>query len=88
MNIFVIVTKTVSVASYIKYKMRHYFLLSIVRLQKAKEIGETVEKGNTCKREIILIKGGTNNEKENATKLQESENNYCYLVVNYEVAII
>lgn len=87
MNIFVIVTKKVSAASYIKYKMRRFFCC-YCRLQKAKEIGETVEKGNTCKREIILIKGGTNNEKENATKLQESENNYCYLVVNYEVAII
>lgn len=87
MNIFVVVTKKVSAASYIKYKCGAFFA-AIVRLQKAKEIGETVEKGNTCKREIILIKDGTNNEIENATKLQESENNYCYLVVNYEVAII
>jgi len=36
MNIFVIVTKTVSVASYIKYKMRHYFLLLLSASKKPK----------------------------------------------------
>jgi len=88
MNIFVIVTKTVSRPPLFFIKKMSRFFFFFVRLQKAKEKGETVEKENTCKREIILIKDGTNNEIENATKLQESENNYCYLVVNYEVAII
>ena len=88
MNIFVIVTKKVSAASYIKYKMRRFFLQLIYPVKNAKCKDKMYKKGNTCKREIILIKDGTNNEIENATKLQESENNYCYLVVNYEVAII
>jgi len=36
MNIFVIVTKKVSAASYIKYKMRRFFLLLLSAFKKPK----------------------------------------------------